>query len=92
MQLLAEERETIINLSDVDDQWEVYTCQKRIMTKLKKIGVEPYKIEFNKDGSILSAKYKVDYAQISFRKKIQLTEEQKEKRRQTMLNNLQNQN
>lgn len=85
------ERETIINISDEDDMWDVYTRQGKIMTKLKKIGVEPYKVEKDENGRIESAWYKLNYKQISFRKEIILTNEQKEKRRLHMEQVRQNQ-
>lgn len=92
MQLSPEERETIILTSDAEKTWDVYTCQKKIMTKLQKIGVEPYDTQYDEEGNIISARYTVDFSQISFRKKTELTEEQKEKRRQIMLQNLQSRN
>lgn len=92
MQLLPEERETVILTSDNEKTWSVYTCQKKIMRKLEKIGAMAYDVQYDEEGNIISARFEVDYSQISFRKKIELTEEQKEKRRQVMLNNLQNRN
>lgn len=92
MQLLPEERETVILTSDNEKSWSVYTCQKKIMRKLEKIGAIAYDVQYDEEGGMVSARYKVDFNQISFRKKIELTEEQKEKRRQVMLQNLQNRN
>lgn len=79
--LIPEERETIINLSDADKQWEVFTMQKKIIHKLEKIGAKPYKVEKNDEGNIISASYKLEYSQISFRKKGEkriLTDEQRQ--------------
>ena len=78
---IPEERETIINLSDADKQWEVFTMQKKIIHKLEKIGAKPYKEEKDEDGNIISASYKLEYSQISFRKKGEkriLTDEQRQ--------------
>ena len=84
MNLAPYERETIILTNDEDGCWEIYTCQGKIMTKLKKIGAEPYEVKRNEEGRIYEAKYRLDYKQISFRKIIQLSDEQKEKRREHM--------
>jgi hypothetical protein len=91
MSFTSIERETIINISDEDDMWDIYTRQGKIMTKLKKIGVKPYKVEKDEDERIVSAWYKLNYKQISFRKEIILTDEQKEKRRLHMEQVRQNQ-
>lgn len=76
-----EEKETIINLSDADKQWEVFTMQKKIIHKLDKLGAKPYKVEKDDEDNIISASYKLDYSQVSFRKKGEkriLTDEQRQ--------------
>lgn len=82
MSLLAEERETIITTDDSLDVWDIYTGQRKIMTKIEKLGVEPYKVEKDEEGSIISKSYKLDFKQISFRNIREMSEEEKEKRRQ----------
>ncbi len=81
-----EERETIILSNDEDRFWDVYSRQTRIFNKMSKLGVEPYKTEME-DGVMIAAYYKLDLNQVSFRKKVVLTEEQREKRKLNMLNN-----
>jgi transcription initiation factor IIE alpha subunit len=91
MSFTSIERETIINISDEDNMWDVYTRQGKIMTKLKNIGAVPYKVERDENNRIESAWYKLNYKQVSFRKDIILSEEQKEKRRLHMEQVRQNQ-
>jgi len=89
----SEERETIITTDDSLDEWDICTRQGKIMTKLKRIGVEPYKVLKDvKVDRVVEAYYKVAYSQISFRKLIQLTEEQLERRREVAINNMKNRN
>lgn len=79
---LPEERETIITLDDADSKiWNVFTMQRKIIHKLDKIGAKPYKVEKDSEDNIISAEYKLNYNQISFRKiseKRELTEEQRQ--------------
>ena len=80
------ERETILQIDDESKQWEVYTRQSTMMTKLNKI-VKPYKT-IKEDGRVIEAYYRLEPKQVSFRKIIEMTEEQRQKKRETMLNNL----
>lgn len=86
MNFLAEERETIILSNDSSKVWEVYTMQQKIMNKMKSIGVEPTKTEKDNEGNIISCTYIIPYKQISFRKIIELTEEQKQAKSERMKN------
>lgn len=79
------EKETIIRCDDETKQWTVYTIQSRVATKLKKLGLEPYRVD--PDGGMYFRG--LDFNQVSFRaksKKRELTEEQKEKRRANLEN------
>ncbi|HDK7195030.1 TPA: hypothetical protein PTV74_003337 [Clostridium botulinum] len=87
MSLEAVERQTIIDTDDSVGYWTIYTCQGKIMTKIEKLGVEPYQVEKDKEGNIAAKYYKLDFKQVSFRKLIKLSEEEREKRKQTMLQN-----
>jgi hypothetical protein len=81
MALSKEERETIILTSDADDEWQIYTCQQKIMTKMKNLGIFPFKVDVDKDGNEVAKYYKVGYKQVSFRKESSgrnLTDEQRE--------------
>lgn len=63
MSLIANERETAIHCDDESKTWSIYTMQQRVITKLKKAGIEPYKIQ--EDGAHW---YKdIPFNQISFR-------------------------
>lgn len=77
----AFERETIILTSDGEKTYELYTCQQKIMNKMKKIGVKPFKIQKDDEGNIIACTYKLEYKQISFRKIVETSDETKEQRR-----------
>jgi hypothetical protein len=72
----ASERETVLNIDDETNLWHIYTLQQKIITKLAKANITPYRID--DDGAHY---YKdVPYNQVSFRaeSKREYTEEQKE--------------
>lgn len=73
----AEERETCIHCSDETKTWDIYTRQATVITKLKRAGIEPYKI--SEDGSCW---YKdIPFNRISFRSESKgrnLTDEQRQ--------------
>lgn len=77
----ASERETIINISDLDEKWNIYTRQRKVMTKLKNAGYEPFNIEMDGD-TMVACEFEVDYNKVSFRnantKKREMTDEQKQ--------------
>ncbi|NQF14661.1 hypothetical protein HPY31_12140 [Brevibacillus sp. HB1.3] len=77
MSLVANERETAIHCDDETKTWRIYTMQQRVITKLKRAGIEPYKIQ--EDGGHW---YKdVPFNQISLRsesKGREMTEEQRQ--------------
>lgn len=68
--------------------WNVFTRQGKVMRKLDKIGVKPYKTIKDEDGRVIEAEYEVDFKQINFRKKIELTEEQRQTRAEIARKNL----
>ncbi|MWV44879.1 hypothetical protein GRF59_14755 [Paenibacillus sp. HJL G12] len=73
---LAEERETLIRSDDDCKTWTVYTMQPTIITKLRKVGAEPYKV-----GAEGGHYYKdLKFNQVSFRsgKEREMTEEQRQ--------------
>jgi hypothetical protein len=79
MGFTTEEQETVITTDEVDKFWHLYTRQSRIMTKMKRAGIKPYKVT-EEDGRIIEAFYKFDYNQLSITKKKvkkELTEKQK---------------
>jgi hypothetical protein len=76
MSYTAPERETIIRCDDETKTWTIYTLQPTIITKLKRAGIEPYKVD--EDGGHY---YKdIAFGQVSFRQESkgrQFTEEQR---------------
>ena len=72
-----EERETICRYDSIDDNWDVYTCVQRHMTKLYKIA-QPY-WEEKTDGSdrVTAAKWKLNGNQVRFAVERQYTDEQR---------------
>ena len=79
------EKETIIRCDDETKEWTVYTLQSRVVTKLKKIGLEPYRVD--PDGGMYFKG--LDFNQVSFRaksKKRQMSEEQRKKQSERMKN------
>lgn len=65
----AEERESIIISSDVDDCWGVYTRQRKIINKLQKLGYKPFNVELQ-DGKIVACEFTLDLGKITFKKAI----------------------
>lgn len=76
MSYSAEERETTLTVTDESRVWEVFSLMPTFITKMKKAGVEPYKV--TEDGCHF---YRIDYEQVSIRKKSeggrQMSEEQR---------------
>lgn len=77
MSLSAAERETVLICNDEMNQWEICTFQSKVITKLRKAGLEPYKVDSN-GGHY----YKdIDFTRVSFRnasKRKPMTEKQRE--------------
>ncbi|ASA22674.1 hypothetical protein [Paenibacillus donghaensis] len=80
---LAEERETVIRISDADDQWDIYSASSKVMNKMSKAGFEPYKTD--SEGN---SYYKVGYEQVSFRKKSDSKRVMSDERRAALAANL----
>jgi hypothetical protein len=80
MQYSAEEKETTCVYDYIDNEWNVYSCVPRHMTKLRKIA-QPYWEE--KDGDrVTAAKWKLKGNQIRFAMESKLTDEQREAKRE----------
>jgi hypothetical protein len=77
MSLVANERETAMHCDDETKTWSIYTMQQRVITKLKRAGIKPYKIQ--EDGGHW---YKdIPFNQVSFRSESrgrEMSEEQKQ--------------
>jgi hypothetical protein len=65
--LAAPERETIILGNDADDFWEIYSCQRSVITRLKKSGATL--IEEGKHGKTAWAKFTAPRGLLAFRSK-----------------------
>ena len=50
------ETEMVMTFNDGDENAIVYTCHKRIMTRLEKLGIKPIKVDKN-SGRVVSATY-----------------------------------
>ena len=83
MSYTSEERETVITTDETMTIWNIFTRQQKVMTKLKNIGVIPVKTRAE-DGVTVEAEYNVLYKQISFRKIMEFTEEQRQAKSEHM--------
>lgn len=81
MQLLPEEKETLISKQNGEEDWDIYTTEKPMMTKLEKIGLEAYKEDLDQDtGEVVAKYYKLPLSRLTFakeRKKTVLSEERR---------------
>jgi len=83
----ADEKETVCVFDYVANEWNVYSCVPRHMTKLRRIA-EPYWEEKN-DNRVTAGKWKLKGNQVRFAVEIisSLTDEQKEAARLRMAEN-----
>lgn len=81
MQLLSEEKETLISKQYGEEEWDIYTTEKPMMNKLEKIGLIQYKVDKdNESGEIIGKYYKLPLSRLTFakeRKKPEISEERK---------------
>ncbi len=84
----AEERETVINMCDDSKTCTVFTRQRTVMTKLRKLGIEPTKQAVSGDR-VVEETYVIPVEYIHFRKptKLNLTEEQRQQRSELLKKN-----
>ena len=68
------ERETIITLNSGEDTAQVYSCQPRIWNRMRKLGVDPSKIQRGQNGRIVSQTFQVPVKWVVIRKPRVLTE------------------
>ena len=64
-----DERETIITTDDNSNNWNVYTRQRKIINKLKKLGYEAFNEEVD-DGRVIACEFNLNIGKITFRKAI----------------------
>ena len=80
MQLLPEERETIITTNDTMDTYEIWTSQPKIIKKLRKLGHKEIDVEMDGED-IISCKFELDLSKITFKnaitKKREYTDEER---------------
>jgi hypothetical protein len=68
IRLTPAERETVMQVDEETMEWNIWTCQRRVMTRLNNAGWEPHDL-YEDDGRILSAEYKIPFNAISIRSK-----------------------
>ena len=71
------ELESIISLNDAEKTADIYSCQSRIWTRMRKLGVAPYKVIRDDSGKIISQSFKVVAKAVVIRKIKVMTEEAK---------------
>ncbi len=77
--LTPSERETTFQVDEETMEWQIYTCQRRMITKLNNAGWTPYWVY--KDGKrIVAAQYKLPFNAISVRSKAAVTKKHKGKK------------
>jgi hypothetical protein len=81
--MLAIERETVCVCNDETNEWEIYSASSKLQNKMSKAGFIPYRTD--EEGN---AWYKVDYEQVSFRKKSDSKRVLSPERRATLAANL----
>lgn len=65
----ADERETHISTSDIDNEWVVFTRQRKIINKLTKLGYEMFNVELE-DGKVVSCEFHLNLNKITFKNAI----------------------
>ena len=65
----ASEKETYISTSDVDNEWVIYTRQKKMIAKLIRLGYEAVHVEME-DDKIVGAEFHVNLNKITIKKAI----------------------
>lgn len=60
------ERETVFQIDEESLEWNIYTCQRRMMTKLNNAGWQPY-WTYKDNDKVLVAKYKLPFNAITIR-------------------------
>ena len=80
MTFSLEEQETTISFMRGDKEVEVYSSDSTMITKLLKITDNYDILTTDKNGRITSGNFILDVKQISFRKKLVLSDEEKQER------------
>ena len=80
MQLLPEERETVIITNDSMNTYEIWTSQPKLIKKLRKLGYKEIDVEMC-EGDIVSCKFELNLSKITFKnaitKKREYTDEER---------------
>lgn len=80
-----EEQETTITFQRDDNHIQVYSSDRTMITKLKKVTENITVLSVDKNGEITSCKCELDRKQLSFRtKKIELSEKERLRRAERM--------
>ena len=62
------ETETIINFNDEDDFAEIYSCQAKIWTRMKRMGIEPVEVKKGYNGKVIYKTFQVPVKWVVIRK------------------------
>ena len=78
---IPHEKETIINMNDACDVANVYSCQRTVWTRMKKLGYEPYEIHQRVSGKIEAKEYEIPVKGVLLRRptRRQYSDEQRSK-------------
>ncbi len=88
MSYTAEERETHISTDDTMEYWDIYTTQRTMCTKIRKLkGVVILSEEITENGTAISGRYLLPLNQVSFRNKRAIDENERKKRSDTAKKN-----
>lgn len=82
MSLSKYEMETIISFSDAEDMADVYTCNRSLMTKLKKASWAKFLSSEKLDGRICSMSFSVpkDFIRIQKKRRVSISQREAAKR------------
>ena len=72
------ETETIITFNDQDDYAEIYTCQSKVWTRMKRMGVVPLVVTRSPTGRIISKTFEVPVKWVVIRKPKRIAKTQRD--------------
>ena len=72
------EAETIITFNDEEDFAEIYSCQPRIWTRMKRMGIEPVGVIKGPTGRVVSKTFQVPVKWVVIKKIRKATKKQRE--------------
>lgn len=86
MQLTKEEQETVVTFTKGSEMMEVYTADPVLLKRLSNLPAYELKEEYRSGGRVIAKSFTADKRLLTLRaKRSKMTEENKEKARQTLL-------